>query len=135
MKKRIFAVMMCICLLLSSMSLLAYARASYYLANYNIVVGDRGNGVVRVTATVNATHPYMTQLGFPVVVLYEKVNGSWVAVRTNSGIYKYNSGSHGYQYDYQGVVGKEYMAYSSFAAQDTTGGDSRDANSNAVTLK
>jgi len=118
-----------------NMAPLAFARASYWLDSYNITVGDRGNGVIRVSASVSGTHSNMTRIGFPTVILYEKINGVWTAIRTNTSIYAYNAGSKGYQYDFQGVAGKEYKAYSSFGAEDSTGGDSRTAYSNALVLK
>ena len=135
LKKRTIAAILCVIMIACSMATVAYARASNWLSTYNITVGDRGNGTIRVTASVDGTYNNLTRIGFPTVVLYEKINGVWSAVRTNNSIYAYNTGGHAYQYNFTGVVGREYRAYASFTAEDSTGGDMRTAYSGSVTLR
>jgi len=131
-KKRIIPVIIILSMLLSSFTV-ANARASDYLSSYNVTVSAMGNGVVRVYASVNATTPNMTKIGFPTVVLYEKSGTTWNTVAVYNSEYTSNSGSHSFKFDYSGKAGTQYYAYASFLAQDASGSDSRTLTSGSVT--
>lgn len=118
-------------LLLASMTA-GLARASDYISSYNITVANMGGGVMRVTATIGATHPNMTRVGFPTICLYEWDGSKWVDKRLVSAKYASNAGGHVYSFDYSGTVGNMYYAYSSFLAEDNKGGDSRTGSSASV---
>jgi hypothetical protein len=107
----------------------AFAKASDQLASYSITVTPMGSGTVRVTATVNATHPNMTCIGFPTVMLFELQSGAWVDVKSQTGVYRYSGGSNSCQFDYQGTAGKHYYAAASFYGEDAQGHTQRSANS------
>lgn len=107
--------------------------ASDQLDSYGVTVTRMGSGVIRVQATINATHPRMTKLGFPTVTLFEYDGSKWNVVDTRSAVYTSNVGSHACTFDYQGAVGKKYYAGASFYGEDTAGSTSRTATSVTVT--
>jgi hypothetical protein len=122
-------------LLLLSAALPAFAHASDQISSYSITIVPRGSGRVEVTVNVIGTHRQMTRIGFPGIILYERIGGSWSSVAIHSA--KYNptvpAGSHSFVFTYQGVAGRQYYAYSSFFARDTHGSDTREADSPMIT--
>ena len=129
------AISILLALMLFSGSLVALAeRASTHIASYGISTTALGSGVIRVKADIDGTHPRMTKIGFPAITLYEWSGSAWVPVKSE--IAKYNpnatAGSHTHTFTYQGVAGRHYYSAASFYAQDTSGSDSRNANSPSV---
>lgn len=129
--KRVISILL-VMILVPAISLTAYARASDQLSSYSVICTPRGNGVVRVSATINGTHPNMTQIGFPLIMIYESSNGSsWTQVYKTSDVYR-AGGSNSFQYDYSGKKGYYYYAFCSFYAQDSLGHDTRNETSNTA---
>lgn len=128
--KKTISLLLVVVLLASSFT--AFARASDYISSYNVGVSLLGNGKVRVSAIVIGTNTKLTRIGFPDITLYEKVGNKITIVASVSADYNYNAGTHGCQFDYQGVAGRTYYAAASFSAMDSTGGDSRSATSISV---
>jgi hypothetical protein len=125
--KKLISIVLVLCIL--SAYTVAFARASDQLDSYSITVTPKGGGIVRVTATINGTHPNMQTIGFPTILLYELQGSSWEEVDSRSLVYRYDGGSNSCQFDYQGAAGKHYYAYASFYAKDANGSTQRSANS------
>jgi hypothetical protein len=128
------AVTLVLALLILTTPLLAFARASKYINSYSINISAQGNGAVKVSVNIDGTHPRMTKIGFPAISLYELNGSTWTLVHTESSKYNPNAtaGSHSYSFTYQGTAGKQYYAKGSFLAEDSTGRDSKDADSPTV---
>lgn len=135
MMKKITSIILVLVIILS-MSITAFARASDQLDSYSVECSARGNGIFRVSATVNGTHPNMTKIGFPLIIIYESSNGTsnWTQVYKTSDVYR-AGGSNSFQYDYSGTAGKYYYAFCSWYAEDSLGSDNRNGNSNTVLAK
>lgn len=120
--------------LLLSTNMFAFARASEYIASYSAGVSPQGGGVVKVTVTIAGTHPNMTKIGFPTIILYHYDGTTSTAVAVEGGKYNPNAtaGSHGYSFTYAGTAGQYYYVLSSYYAQDSTGSDVRNASSPTV---
>jgi len=131
MKRMKMAVSLVLTVMILSSLCVSFARASDQIDSYNITVAAIGGGQIRVTATIAGTHPRMTQIGFPVISLYEwnSTTSKWVTKSSVTSQYAYSGGSHSYQFIYSGTVGKLYYAGASFFAQDSLGSDSRSKNS------
>jgi hypothetical protein len=127
MMKRFISIVLV--LLLLSTSLVAFACP--YISDCAVICVNEGRGVIRVGATILGTHNRMTQIGFPVIRLYENTNGSWRLVAQKNAMYNPNplAGSFVYLFTYQGTIGKTYYAHSSFVARDSTGECVQEANS------
>ena len=111
--------------------------ASHQIAGHSITITPLGGGQVRVVANVAGTHSQMTRIGFPTIVLYERINNnsSWSSVRTATAQWNPNAtaGSHSHVITYQGVAGRQYRAEAQFFARDSLGSDTRDAISPFIT--
>jgi hypothetical protein len=119
-------------LLIVSTSFTAFARASDQIDSYGISLFDLGNGSIRLTASINGTRSDMMQIGFPVIVLYEEIDGQWSEAVTIYSEYNYNSGAHRYQFEHNVDPNNRYQAYASFFAMNSKGSDIRSAYSNVV---
>ena len=134
MPKRILALMFAMLCIMGSFTTVS-ARASDYIDSYEVKIITLGNGQIRVMASVNGTHGNMTQIGIPVLALQEKNGTQYTTVAIYTSLYKYNALTYGYYFTYDAVVGKEYRALASFMAKDSTGGDTREAQSLLVKAK
>ena len=91
-------------------------RASYYLDSYNAYVYPAGNGLVQVWFKVIGVN-YLDELGALTIKIYESTdneNWTWVKSFTHestAGMLGYDDFYHSGHVDYQGVVGRYYMAY------------------------
>lgn len=119
-------------IMLFSLNLFAFARASDYINTYSISASAQGGGVVNVTVKIQGTHPNMTRIGFQTIVLFELNGSTWQSVKVVNSQYTSGKGSHSYSFDYKGTAGKNYFARASFCAEDTTGYDIKEADSNSV---
>jgi hypothetical protein len=134
--KRILSVFLAVVFLTAIFAIPAFARASTHLSFYSVANIPRGSGNIEVTVNVIGTHSNMTTIGFPTIVLYERISGgSWRGVESHTNKYNPNStaGSHSFAFTYKGVAGRQYYVSASFYAQDTAGFDTRSAISTAVT--
>lgn len=118
--------------ILFSLNLFAFARASDYIDSYSIGISPQGGGVVKVSVSIQGTHPNMTKIGFPTISLYEWTGSEWKIVKVVNSQYTSSKGSHNYSFEYQGTAGKHYYSRASFYAEDTTGFDKREADSLSV---
>lgn len=122
------AVTVLLTLLLLSSSLLAFARADYYIESYFVGCAAQGSGKIKVTANVTAADPNMTEIGFPAIELYESTNGtSWTPVVTQTDVYKPNApySDYTYSFTHTGIAGRYYYAAASYYVGNNNGGSTR----------
>lgn len=105
-------------------------RASYYLDSYNAYVYHAGSGEIQVWYKVIGVD-YMDEIGALNIQIYESTNNmSWTLVKAYShdstpSMLAYNDFFHDGHVDYNGVVGRYYMAYVCIWAGENGDGDTR----------
>ena len=141
MKKRVFALVLCMMMFLSIGAAAIYnppdsPDASYYIAAYSASVSNGGNGKIKVTFSITGTG-IMTDLGASAIAIY-KSNGTYVTT-----IYYFDSGRSGmmgsnkaYHSDTESIyVGAgSYYAVVTFYAGNSSGSDAQNYQTGVRTV-
>lgn len=114
-------------------------QASLYLDSYGVDILAIGNGQIAIEMDVNATGT-MTQLGVHELYIEQKINGSWVEYGTvygavHSDFYTYNDSTYLGEYIFNGVAGRQYRVTMTAYARNSTGSDTGEVMSGAVTCR
>ena len=137
MKKRVFALVLCMMMFLSIGAAAIYnppdsPDASYYIAAYSASVSNGGNGKIKVTFSITGT-----DLGASAIAIY-KSNGTYVTT-----IYYFDSGRSGmmgsnkaYHSDTESIyVGAgSYYAVVTFYAGNSSGSDAQNYQTGVRTV-
>lgn len=138
--KRLFSVLMTLCILSSILCTVASAvtvRSSAYLDSYVCSVSAERGGKIYVTASVNAVIN-ATEIGATDVYIYESSNNEdFICVEEyHAEDYPEMLGSGRHFYDdvavYEGTPGKYYYAAVYVYAGNSTGGDTRSYDTASV---
>ena len=112
-------------------------NSSYYLSEYAVDLVALGNGEMSVGMEVVGTGT-MSKIGVSILRIEQKINGSWVPFDTIYGItqtdfYFYNTYCYTGEYIFTGTAGVQYRATITAYAKNSSGYDTGNVTSLAVT--
>lgn len=112
-------------------------EASLYLSSYGVGLLAVGNGQMAVEMDVIGTG-CMSKIGVYCLYIEQKINGTWQEYDTVYGIYhsdfySYNDYDYLGEYYFNGVAGRQYRVTMTAYAGNSTGSDTGDVMSGAVT--
>jgi hypothetical protein len=140
--KAILVLMLVLCLSINAAAITpgeSTPQASLYLSFYSVDLLAIGNGEMGVDMFVVGTGT-MSKIGVYSLFIEQKINGTWQEYDTVYGIlqsdfYEYNDYSYVGEYSFTGVAGRQYRVTMTAYAGNSTGSDTGDIMSGAVTCR